>query len=185
MTNTNYSFRSDQEDDLSSYGSVSPGEYPVETISCEIKQTKAGMATGVGLMFEITQKILAPEDVKGTMMTFRLNIENSNPKAQGIGRSQLKNLSQSSGIPDWDDARQLIGRKMMAKLKLIEATELYPEKNDIVRWNKMETADDMPFQNEEPQTAPQTSPAPAPSLPPVGNTQAPPEPWKQREQVNA
>ena len=39
-------------------------------------------------------------------MTFRLN--NANPKAQGIGRSQLKNLSQSSGVPDWDDARHLV-----------------------------------------------------------------------------
>ena len=69
--------------------------------------------------------------------------------------------SQSSGVPDWDDARQLVGRKLMAKVKLIEATELYPEKNDIVRWNKkMETADDMPFQNQEPQQAPQQATAP-------------------------
>lgn len=180
MTNTQYSFRSNQEEDLSSYGAVPAGEYPVETTSCNIKQTKAGIETGVGMMFEVTQKILAPTNVAGTLVTFRLNIENANPKAQGIGRSQLKNLSQSSGVPDWDDARQLIGRKLMAKVKLIEATELYPEKNDIVRWNRMETADDMPFQNQEPQQAPQQATAPAPSLP-GGNTQAPPEPWKQRE----
>ena len=180
MTNTQYSFRSNQEDDLTTFGAVPAGEYPVETVKCEIKQTKAGIETGVGLMFEVQQKVLAPENVKGTMMFFRLNIENANRKAQGIGRSQLKNLSQSSGVPDWDDARQLIGRKMMAKVKLIEATELYPEKNDIVKWSQMETADDMPFQNQEPQQAPQQASAPAPSLP-GGNTQAPPEPWKQRE----
>ena len=52
----------------------------------------------------------------------------------------------------------------MAKVKLIEATELYPEKNDIVRWNKMETADDIPFVNQEPQQAPQQATAPAPTL---------------------
>ena len=115
-------------DELPSGGSYEPlpsGWYTAAITGAEIKQTKSGTGRYIAVRYDIT----GPTH-QGRVVFSNLNIENANPKAEEIGRQQLRALMEAIGLARLTDTDQMIGSNVKIKLK-IEANEQYGDKNQV------------------------------------------------------
>ena len=128
-----------------SYEVLPAGWYTAAIVGAEIKQTKSGTGRYIAVRYDIT----GPTH-QGRVVFSNLNIENANPKAEEIGRQQLRALMESVGIAKLADTDQLIGSNVKVKLK-IERDEQYGDKNQVAAFSKQEGA------------APASAKAPAPA----------------------
>jgi hypothetical protein len=107
------------------YEALPAGWYTATINGAEIKQTKSGTGRYIAVRYDIT----GPTH-QGRVIFSNLNIENANPKAEEIGRQQLRQLMEAIGLAKLADTDQLIGGQVKIKLK-VEASEQYGDKNQV------------------------------------------------------
>ena len=101
-----------QEKDLSSV--LPAGTYNVQVEKKKKKNTKSG----TGKYWSTAFKVL-DESYKGRFVFHNYNTINTNPTAQSIGRSQLKNLAVSAGLdPAKLSPEVVVGSVLSVKVKI-------------------------------------------------------------------
>jgi hypothetical protein len=100
------------------------GWYNATITKAEVKPTKAGTGSYIGLRLDIT----GPTH-QGRVIFCNLNINNPNPKAEEIGRQQLNQIMGALGLPTVKDSDQLLGGAVAVKIKI--KVEGEDKKNDV------------------------------------------------------
>lgn len=109
-------------------GEFSPlpdGWYDVRIDSAEVKQTKSGTGSYIKVRYNVTGPSHA-----GRVIFGNLNITNSNPKAEEIGRQQLGELMRAIGLASLSDTDQLAGGVLQIKLTTRKSDE-YGDSNEV------------------------------------------------------
>lgn len=109
----------------SSFEPLPAGWYPVEIVSAEIRDTKAGTGKYMAVGYKVTG-----ESHTGRMVFGNVNLRNPNPKAEEIGRQQLGDLMRSIGVAKLTDTDQLIGMACQIKLTVRKDVQ-YGDSNDV------------------------------------------------------
>lgn len=117
---------------------VPPGWYSAMVIKSELKETKAGD----GRYFNLTFSILGPSHEK--RIVFQMyNVENKNPVAVRISKSQLKALSLAAGVPAWTASEELHMIPIGIKVNVKPAKGNWEESNGVVDYCSEETLADV------------------------------------------
>ena len=130
------------------------GWYSASIAGAEIKITKAG-----GQMLSVKYSIVGPTH-QGRMVFGGLNIKNSNPEGERIGRQQLGDLLRAIGLAKVDDTDQLIGHSLNIKLRIRPSKDGYEANNDVSGYKATEgkmpavQASDSPFAGATTKAAP-------------------------------
>ena len=106
---------------------LAAGKYTVNVTNAELKDTKSG--NGKYIKIELTVK---DGDFTGRKIWSQINVVNANPKAEEIGRSQLKALLVSANHPNPDklgSVTDLCGLTVGVKTKI--KTDEYGEKAEV------------------------------------------------------
>jgi hypothetical protein len=111
------------------FSPIPAGDYPVMVESTEMKTTKAG--TGKYVSAKI---IVLDGKSKGRVLFTNFNIENPNPEAAKIGRSQLANLVKACGLESIVDTSQLHSKPIIARVTIKPASGGYDASNEIKRF---------------------------------------------------
>lgn len=131
---------------------IPAGWYRVAIAAAELKESKSG-----GKYINIRCDVTGPS-YEGRVVFGMITVQNSNQKAEEIGRAQLSELMGAVGVPRLSDTDQLIGKHCEIKVT-IKKDEQYGDKNEIRAWRAIEGAQ-LP------------KPAPAPQKPSTGGA-----PW--------
>jgi hypothetical protein len=99
--------------------------------SAEIRPTKSG-----GKMIALKYEVLGPTH-SGRFVFGNINIRNSNPKAEEIGRQQLGDIMRAIGLSRLSDTDDFIGGKLSIKVQVTQS-EQYGPGNDIRGWKAIE-----------------------------------------------
>jgi hypothetical protein len=108
-----------------SYEALPAGWYTATINGAEVKTTKSGTGKYIAVRYDIT----GPTH-QGRVVFGNLNIENANPKAEEIGRQQLRALMEAVGLSKLNDTDQLLGGSLKIKLK-IESDAQYGDRNQV------------------------------------------------------
>lgn len=111
-----------------SYELLPPGWYDATVAGAELRDTKSG-----GQMIAVKYSILGPTH-QGRLVWGNINIRNSNPKAEEIGRQQLGDIMRATGLARVTDTDQLIGLTMGIKVAIREAQNGYEAQNEVKGW---------------------------------------------------
>ena len=125
MANLGTAFITDEMPSGGNYEALPAGWYSATIAGAEVKTTKSGTGRYIAVKYTIT----GPTH-EGRVVFSNLNIENANPKAEEIGRQQLRSLMEAIGLPKMTDSDQLIGGVVKIKLK-IESDEQYGDRNNV------------------------------------------------------
>lgn len=125
MANLGTSFLADDLPTGGSYECLPAGWYTATINSAEVKATKSGTGRYIAVRYDIT----GPSH-EGRVIYANLNIENHNPKAEEIGRQQLRSLMEAIGLAKLTDTDQLIGASVKIKLK-VKNDPQYGDKNEV------------------------------------------------------
>lgn len=107
-----------------SYDLLPPGWYDAVIQGADLRDTKTG-----GQMIAVKYSILGPTH-QGRLVWGNINIRNSNPKAEEIGRQQLGDIMRALGLARVTDTDQLIGGNIGIKLAIRES-EQYGNSNEV------------------------------------------------------
>lgn len=128
---------------VSEYAVLPEGEYHVQLVDCELKETKAGTGHYLNCRFDVCKG-----DATGRVLWMAINVNNPNPRATGIGIGQLRDLSYAAkkevwyeklkSCQTWVDAEQHLNSlfntvaniPVKAKVK-VEKSDKYGDKNII------------------------------------------------------
>lgn len=135
----------------SSYELLPPGWYDATISSAELRNTKTG-----GQMVACKYTIMGPTH-QGRVVWGNINIRNSNPKAEEIGRQQLGDIMRATGLAKVADTDQLVGLTMSIKVAIREAQNGYEAQNEVKGWKS---------NSGSPAPAPTVNAAPAANQPP-------------------
>lgn len=155
MANLGTSFVTEEMPSGGNYEVLPAGWYTATINDVQVKQTKSGTGRYMAIRYDIT----GPTH-QGRVVYSNVNFENANPKAEEIGRQQLRSLMEAVGLTRLTDSDQLIGHSVKIKLK-IEKDEQYGDKNQVNGFSSAGSAG----------AAPRPAPTSAPSAKP---TNAPP-----------
>lgn len=122
----NYGFDANQVDPTSSFDVIPAGTYMAVATESEIKATKSGSGEILNITFEVVDG-----EFKGRKVWARINVRNTNPKAQEIGQKQLSGLCHATGVLQPQDSAEFHGKPVKIKVK-ISKQEGYGESNEIV-----------------------------------------------------
>lgn len=112
----------------SNFDPLPAGWYSASIHSAEWRQNKAGTGAYIKVRYDITGPTHSGRVVFGN-----LNVQNASPEAERIGKSQLRILLDSVGLPRLTDTDQLVGRDVRVKLS-VRKDEQYGDSNDIKAW---------------------------------------------------
>jgi len=104
---------------------IPAGWYEATITSTELRNTKAGTGQYIAVRYDIT----GPTH-QGRVVFGNLNIRNSNPKAEEIGRQQLGELMRAIGLLKVSDTNELIGASIKIKVA-IRTQDGYDPTNDV------------------------------------------------------
>lgn len=136
------------------YKALPAGWYTATIAGAEVKATKAGTGRYIAVRYDIT----GPTH-QGSVIFSNLNIENANPKAEEIGRQQLRSLMESIGLAKLADTDQLIGNGVKIKLK-VESDAQYGDSNQVSAFSKLDGASAKPAPAAKPAAAASSSAPP-------------------------
>ena len=108
-----------------SYEPLPAGWYTASITAAELKNTKAGTGQYIAIRYDI----ISPTH-QGRIVFGNLNIRNSNPKAEEIGRQQLGEVMRAIGIAKVQDTDELIGGQLSIKVD-IRSSEQYGDQNEV------------------------------------------------------
>lgn len=107
------------------YDPIPDGEYTLEAIDAEEKETAAG-----GVMIKAKFEVVGGE-YAGRWIWQNFNVVNKSEKAQNIGRAQLVAWATAAGKPEADDTDKLLGKKFKALVGIQEGTNGYKDSNRV------------------------------------------------------
>jgi hypothetical protein len=125
MANLGTTFLTSDMPSGGSYECLPAGWYTATINNAEIKATKSGTGRYIAVRYDIT----GPTH-QGRVIYGNINIDNDNPKAEEIGRQQLRALMESVGLTKLTDTDQLIGGNVKIKLKIKNDAQ-YGDKNEV------------------------------------------------------
>jgi hypothetical protein len=125
------------DNNTGSYDPLPPGWYSATIKSVEVRQTKAQTGKYLAIRYDIT----GPTH-QGRVIFGNINFQNPNPKAEEIGRGQLKDIMKCTGIDRVTDTDQLIGGSLMIKLAIRKSDE-YGDNNDVKAFKPVDGATPM------------------------------------------
>jgi hypothetical protein len=105
------------------------GEYTVQIIQSEMKETKAG----TGHFLELRMQVLDGDHV-GRLLFDRLNLINPNETAVKIAQRTLADICEATGVLEVEDSEELHGIEMIAKVVIKPAQGDWPEGNEIKKY---------------------------------------------------
>lgn len=100
-------------ENTSSYDPLPAGWYQATITSTDLKDTKAGNGQYIKLRYDI----VGPTH-QGRVVFGNLNIRNPNPKAEEIGRQQLRDIMLAGGLKRLQDTDELVGVHLEIKLDI-------------------------------------------------------------------
>jgi len=95
-------FNANNVEPVQDFEAIPAGKYPACIVESEMKPTKAGNGSYLQLTFQVLEG-----EFKGRKIWARLNLENQNPMAVQIARSELSAICRAVGIPEPKDSVQL------------------------------------------------------------------------------
>jgi hypothetical protein len=119
-----------QEYEIPSVGDPLPqGWYEFVVEKIEVRANKAN----TGSYLEVTLAVDENHhpDFAGRKAWDRLNVFHQQEKTAKIARGRYRQLQESAGKPLSQETDDLIGSRVLAKLKVRAATEQYPASNDV------------------------------------------------------
>lgn len=118
------------EDTKNEYAPVPDGWYDARVMSAELRTTKAGNGKYIAVRYDIT----GPEH-SGRVIWGNLNVNNPNPVAEKIGRTQLSKLALAGGMGGLPrDTNELVGLDVKIKVTERPASGQYAASNDVKDW---------------------------------------------------
>jgi hypothetical protein len=115
-----------------SFDPIPPGWYTALITKSELKTTKNGLGQYINLRFDIT----GPSH-QGRVVFTIINVKNSSPTAEKIGREQLGSLMRAIGLSQINDSDELLNGNLQVKVDIKEETKdpysgrTYDKKNEI------------------------------------------------------
>lgn len=152
-----------QEYDVPSIGDpLRPGWYELTIEKIDLKANKAG----TGSYLEVTLAVDAnnhPDDA-GRKVWDRLNVFHQDEKTSRIARGRYRKLQESAGKPLSQETDDLIGCRVLAKIKVRAGNEQYGPSNDV---DDYKPSGSTPVSTHAPAAgaAPAAAVAPAPTAP--------------------
>jgi hypothetical protein len=140
--------RDDLPKNESSFEPIPADWYKAKIRSAEVKLTKAG----TGKYLNVGYDILGPS-YQGRVVFGMITVQNSNQKAEEIGRGQLGDLMGSVGMRTLHDTDELVGKVLSVKVG-VRKSEQYGDKNEVKAWRAVEGAALPPAQPSEASTQP-------------------------------
>lgn len=112
---------------VSQFTPIPPGSYPLEILETEEKQNKLGTGSYLAIRFRVV-------DTKhnGRLLFTNLTMNHKNPKAEAIGRGQLKALAVSAGLDldNFKETNQLVGKHVVGHVEIKSDAE-FGDRNNI------------------------------------------------------
>jgi len=129
-------FRAQDHDSMDDFSPIPAGEYDVEIVKSEIKDTKAGDGKRLLLQFKVLNG-----EYKGRIVFNGLNIVNPNPTAVEISMKELRSICDAVGKAQVSDSAELhaIPLKIVVAIKPADAN--WPEQNVIKKYMTIDGAD--------------------------------------------
>ncbi len=134
------------------YDPIPEGEYTLRALEAEEKTTAKGDGEYIKVKFEVVKG-----EHEGRLLWQNFNTVNPNPKAQQIGRGQLKAWATACGKPDADDTDKLLERPFKASVVIEKGTNGYADSNKIKAF--LFDAEDKPKAAAKPAAAKPAAPA--------------------------
>lgn len=144
MANLN-GFNANQVDPATDFEVVPPGKYVAVVTASEMKATKSGSGSFLELTFQVIEG-----EYKNRLLWSRLNLDNPNPVAVKIARSELSALCRAVGVLEPKDSCELHNLPMLISVR--QKTDADGElRNEIRGYYKRESANGAkPAQNANP-----------------------------------
>lgn len=142
-----------------SFDPLPAGWYMARITDAPLKSTKSGDGSYVAVRYDI----IGPSH-EGRVVFGNLNIQNPNPKAEEIGKDQLRQILRAAGLPPIEDSDELIGATLQIKLS-IRSDAQYGDRNEVKGFKPIDGS-------KPPAPAAKAAPAAAPKA--AGST----PPWK-------
>lgn len=113
MAKLHETFDASQHQERTPFEILPPGDYNIEIINSELRDTKDGLGQYLWLDIQITD---GPS--KGRHIYDRLNLYNANKQTARIANSTLTTISKAVGIQTWDDTEVLHFKPLVAVVKV-------------------------------------------------------------------
>lgn len=130
------------------------GWYSATITGAELGDTKAGTGKYIRVAYDVTGPTHQGRKVWGN-----LNVQNTNDKAEAIGRQQLGELMRAAGLAKVKDTDELLGATLEIKVRGKPAEGQHPAGNEVKGWRSAAGS-------AMPKPQPAAAPAPAGSAPP-------------------
>lgn len=122
--------------DTMTFDPIPAGNYTAIISESEVVQTKSGTGQMLKLRWDVVDG-----PMKGRVVFDRLNIVNSNPKAEEIGQRQLSSLCHAAGVMQLQDTQQLHGVPVSIKVAIRkDETGQYGDSNEVKGYRQINTA---------------------------------------------
>ncbi len=110
-----------------------------QIVKSEVVKTKAALDDNAncGRRLNMQVKILEGDHVDRVIF-IGLNVANPNPVAVEISMKELRSISDACGVGEVVDSQQLHMIPFGFNMKIVPATEKYPEKNEISKYWALE-----------------------------------------------
>jgi hypothetical protein len=138
----------------SGFDPLPAGWYQATIASTDLKTTKAGNGQYIKLRYDI----VGPTH-QGRVVFGNLNVFNPNPKAEEIGREQLRALMLAAGLSKLQDTDELVGATVQIKLAIRNDPQ-YGSSNEVQGFKAL-NGGSMPRPSTAPAAAPAAAQAPA------------------------
>lgn len=115
------------EEPVNNFDNLPPGDYAMQVIESEAKDTRNGDGRVLALTWEVT------EGEHTSRKVFQnINYKNPSAKAQEIGRRDLDAVTFATGITRLDDTDDLLWKPCLVRVKITPAKGEYQAKNEVV-----------------------------------------------------
>lgn len=113
---------------------IPPGDYTVQLVKSESKQTKDGTGHYLSLTFKVIEG-----DYENRIIFTNLNMVNKNLTAEEIARRLFSSLCHAANVLTPNDTQELHGIPVIAKVKIQKGNESYPDRNDIASFKSLDS----------------------------------------------
>ena len=175
-------FTADDYDPRDDFEPLPAGSYVTMITEASVQPTKSG-----GQMVKLSYTVMDGQ-YQGRKIWSNHNIINNNPRAEEIGRKEISRIAHALNFPKLADTDQLVNKVVQVTV-IIKSDPGYSPKNEVKKWEGVNTGQAPAYQQQPPQQAaqPQYQQAPPPHQEyiPANNSQHPADqhsapPWKQQ-----
>ena len=122
-------FNTANQEEMDDFTVIPPGEYNVQVVKTEIKDTKSGDGKRLNLQFKVLDG-----DFKGRIVFTGLNIVNQNQQAVEISMKELTSICKACGKAEIQDSDELKNIPLTVMVKVKPANGNYAEQNQITKY---------------------------------------------------